>query len=466
MSVRAGGGATGVKSAHFIAIGGQSMSGIASILLDRGWTISGSDLVESDLVRSLRQKGATVHAGHRAGNLGDVDLVVVSSAIHEDNPELTAARERGIPVVHRMDMLLRAVSDKSQIAIAGAHGKTTTTSMVAWTLKEAGTDPTFLVGGEFSSEGTSHSGNGKWAVYETDESDGSFLRAHADVHLATNIDNDHLDYWGTMEALRQAFFGFLDGIRPGGIRVVCFDDPTLREWAEGRPGVQGYGFSDGATWRGVRVERDGWGSRCEVHENGKVRGELRLGVPGRHVMQNALGALAAAVWAGVPVKEALDALATFPGAKRRLQRVGEYAGVTLIDDFAHHPKEIQATLSAVKAALPGRKLVVVFQPHRYSRTRILKDELGDALSSADAVVVTGIYAGPGETAEAGVGSSPVADSVMRHGNCHVSYVEAKEEAMRTAVGMLSPGDVLLTMGAGDVWKLRDLASELLTGRTL
>lgn len=446
---------------HFIAIGGQGMSGVASVLLKRGFRVSGSDLVETDLVLHLRRQGAVIHIGHRRENLEEPDTVVISSAIHEDNPELMAAREKGIPVVHRMDMLLTAVLGKRIIAVAGAHGKTTTTSMISWILLEDGKDPTFFVGGEFAGEGTSHQGTGDIAVFETDESDGSFLKVKGDIHMVTNIDNDHLDYWGSMESLRMGFYEYLDNTQPDGLRIVCQDDPTLRDWAKGKARVETYGFSEGATWRLVDFTPAGWGSAGRLLYKGEEVGKLVIKVPGRHTAQNALGAFVAARLGGVETEIALAHLSTYPGVKRRLERLGEFGGVLLLDDFAHHPREIAATIAAIRETLPGRRLVVAFQPHRYSRTKMLRDDFGSALAKADEVFVLGIYAGPGESPEGGVSSEFIADAVREHGLSNVSWIEDKAMVVGKASSACSPGDVLLTMGAGDVWKMyRDVAKIL------
>lgn len=447
---------------HFIAIGGQGMSGIASVLLKRGFQVSGSDLVETDLVRHLREQGAVVHIGHHRENLEDPDTVVISSAIHDDNPELMAAREKGIPVVHRMDMLLTAVSGQRLLAVAGAHGKTTTTSMISWILLEDGKDPTFFVGGEFAGQGTSHQGDGDFAVFETDESDGSFLKVKGDIHMVTNIDNDHLDHWGSMESLTKGFYDYLDHTKSEGLRVVCQDDPTLREWAKGKAQVETYGFSEGATWRLVDFAPTGWGSRGRVFYRGEEAGELVLKVPGRHTAQNALGAFVAAHMGGVGAERALAHLSTYPGVKRRLQRIGEFGGVLLLDDFAHHPREISATMAAVRETLPGRRLIVAFQPHRYSRTKMLRDDFGSALAGADEVFVLDIYAGPGESPEGGVSSKFIADAVKEHGLTRVSWIEDKATAVEKASCACRPGDILLTMGAGDVWKMHKDVAKLLT----
>jgi len=453
-----------MRTVHFIAIGGQGMSGIARILLSKGYAVSGSDLTASNLTERLEELGARIRIGHRPENLGDPDVVVVSSAIHEGNPELASARERGIPVVHRMDMLLEAIKEKRLVAIAGAHGKTTTTSMTAWILQEAGMDPTYLVGGEFGGEGNAHPGKGDYAVFETDESDGSFLKVHADIALATNVDNDHMDYWGSMHALEQAFHKFLDGTKEGGVAIACSDDFRLRRWAASRPKAQTYSSRGGAVWEGREAELTGWGSRARVFRSGTEVARLELSVPGAHNVQNAVGAIAAASAAGVKPEQAARHLASYPAVRRRLERIGEFAGVLVLDDFAHHPTEIAASLSTVRAAVPGRELTVLFQPHRYSRTRLLKSEFGKALGIAGNVLVTGIYAGPGEEAEAGVSSALISEAVEAAGHRSVKLVEDMYEAAREAARVARAGGVLVTMGAGDVWKTHGAIREALLRR--
>jgi UDP-N-acetylmuramate--alanine ligase len=452
-----------MSNIHFIAIGGQSMSGIARILLSEGHSISGSDMKASKLTEELEKLGARIHIGHRAENLGTPDKVVVSSAIHEDNPELAEARRRGIPVIHRMDMLLQAVSGKYLVAVAGAHGKTTTTSMIAWILVKAGKDPTYLVGGEFGSLGNARPGGGEHAVIETDESDGSFLRCHADVALVTNIDNDHMEFWGSMDALEKAFLDFLDGTRPGGAKIVCVDDERLRKWAERTPEAVTYSVHLPAHWE-IRDPRvSGWRMRGRVFARSREVAFLDLGVIGMHNLANAAGAIAAANACGVSPEEACNHLASFPGAKRRMERIGTYKGVLIVDDFSHHPSEVAAALRVLKSAVSDGRVIVVFQPHRYARTRILKDDFGKALSLADAVFVTGIYAGPGEVTEAGVGSKLVSEAVARTGHRSVRLVEDAAEACREAALSARPGDVVVTMGAGDIWKHHSTIREALLG---
>ena len=453
-----------MRKVHFIAIGGQGMSGIARILLSKGYQVTGSDLKRSGLTEKLEQLGATVHIGHRAENLGDPDVVVVSSAIHDANPELALAKEKAIPIIHRMDMLLEAVTGKRTVAVAGAHGKTTTTSMIAWILEKAGMDPTYLVGGEIGDEGNAHPGSGDWAVFETDESDGSFLKAHPDIAVATNIDDDHLDYWGSVDVLERAFFQFLDGVRAGGAAVVCADDPRLSSWSSGRTHAQTYGFSQGAEWQARDAGTSGWSSSARIFRSGEEVATLHLTVPGHHNVQNAVGAIAAACGAGVKPRVAASLLESFPGVRRRLERVGEIGGVLVLDDFAHHPTEIAASLTAVKRALPGREVTVLFQPHRYSRTRLLCREFGEALSVAAHVVVTGIYAGPGEAVEPGVTAEFISEAVREAGHPSVHLAEELWKAAELAVRLTQKGGVLVTMGAGDIWKVHGAVLEVLRER--
>ncbi|NLA61153.1 MAG: UDP-N-acetylmuramate--L-alanine ligase [Firmicutes bacterium] len=450
-----------MSNVHFIAIGGQSMSGIARILLSQGHSVSGSDVKASNLTEELEKMGARIHIGHRAENLVSPDRVVVSSAIHEDNPELMEAKRRGIPVVHRMDMLLEAVSGKKLVAVAGSHGKTTTTSMIAWILVKAGKDPTYLVGGEFGKLGNARPGGGTYAVIETDESDGSFLKCHADVALVTNIDNDHMEFWGSMDALEKAFFDFLDGTRPGGTRVVCLDDELLRKWAERSPDAVTYSVRFPAVWEVRDASMSGWRMKARVFARSREVAMLDLGLIGMHNLANALGAVAAANACGVSPEEACSHMASFPGAKRRMERIGVHNGVLIVDDFSHHPSEVVAALKVLKSAFPEGRVIVVFQPHRYARTRILKDEFGKALSVADAVFVTGIYAGPGENTELGVGSRLVSEAVARTGHPDVRLIEDAAEACREAALSARPGDVVVTMGAGDVWKHHGAIQEVL-----
>ena len=453
-----------MKNVHFVAIGGQGMSGIARILLRRGYRVSGSDLKESPVTELLRKEGAQIFIGHREENVAGVDLVVLSSAISAENPEVVMARRRGIPLIHRVDMLVSVIEGKRIAAVAGAHGKTTTTAMLAWILMKTGKDPTFLVGGELPQEGNSREGRGRDAVVETDESDGSFLKIHPDLAIVTNIDDDHLDYWGSVEKLEQAFARFLQGVREGGKVVYNADDPRLRKLACGRNNCVGYSLGSNGDFRATGFVPHGWSSSSSILWGDRMLGRLELSVPGRHNVSDALAAFLAArgLYPGED-ESFLEALKSFPGVKRRLQRIGLWDGVLVLDDFAHHPNEIRASLSAVREALPGSKISVVFQPHRYSRTRILKDEFGAAFSQADHLVITSIYAGPGEKAEEGVDASFILTAVESFGKPEALYIPDMYEAAALAAKRVGPGDVLITMGAGDISKTHEILADLLQG---
>jgi len=450
-----------MKRIHFVAIGGQGMSGIARILLEKGFEVTGSDLKPGTTTERLEKLGAKIFIGHRKENIVDPDLVVVSSAINPDNPEVKEAKARGVPVVHRMDMLLTAVGEKRLLAVAGAHGKTTTTSMIAWILEKAGKDPTYLVGGEFTTEGNAHLGSGDVAVVETDESDGSFLKAKPYLSVVTNIDNDHLDYWGSMDALENAFYTFLANTKEH--KVVCAADVKLRNWSESHREAVTYAREDGATWtiRGLSLE--GWGSRSRVFFHGKEVASLKLSVPGMHNVENALGAMAAAYFEGVDPDEASGHLLSFKGAKRRLERIGEFEGVLVLDDFAPHPREIRASLRAIRDALPGHRVLVIYQPHRYSRTKLLQTEFGPAFQEAHTVVMTSIYAGPGEAPEPSIDASLIAEALRRAGHPSVYYIPSMHEGSKVLAGLAREGDVIVTMGAGDIWKTHHDLEEALAG---
>jgi UDP-N-acetylmuramate--alanine ligase len=450
-----------MKRVHFVAIGGQGMSGIATILLNKGIEVSGSDIKPSDVTRRLNDMGARVFIGHDSANIINPDVVVVSSAISEDNPEVVEARKRGIPVIHRMDMLLKAIDGKQIIGIAGAHGKTTTSAMIAWILEQAGKDPTYLIGGDLGHNGNARAGNGPLAVVETDESDGSFLKCHPEVSVVTNIDNDHLDYWGSLESLQGAFYSYLAATKRGGTKIVCNDDPLLREWAVGNPDAISYGVHSDAIWQAMDIRREGWTTKCRVFKQGRYVGSLDLKMPGMYNLQNALGAIAASVCVGVDPENACQNLSTFPGVKRRLQRIGQFGKVLLLDDFAHHPKEIAAVLDTIRGSMPSARVIAVFQPHRYSRTKLLHAEFGRAFSKADVVVVTGIYSGPGEKLDPEVNPGFISESIEKAGHRSVFKVDDIESAATLAAGLCEGDTVLITLGAGDIWKAHDVLTKLL-----
>ncbi|MGB9885541.1 MAG: UDP-N-acetylmuramate--L-alanine ligase [Moorellales bacterium] len=440
------------RKIHFIGIGGSGMSGLAKVALEAGYRVTGSDLKPGEAVAALQALGACVYPGHDAVHLEEnTDLVVYSSAVKPDNPELLEARRRGLEVISRGQFLARLMERYRGIAVAGTHGKTTTTAMIATVLKRAGLDPTVVVGGRLCGEETNAwLGGGEFLVAEADESDGSFLYLRPEVAVVTNVDNDHLDHYGHPQALREAFRRFVQSTVPDGAAVVCSDDPFLASLAEERHAVITYGWSREARLRGERPELGPAGSRCRVYEGPQYLGLLELTVPGRHNLTNALAAVAVARFLGLPFAVAAQALAGYAGVARRFQRLGEAAGRLVIDDYAHHPTEIGATLAAARAL--GRRLVVVFQPHRYSRTQRLYREFGSALAAADVVVVTEIYSA-GEAAIPGVDGRLVAEEVRRHGRTAVYYCTEREKLLPLVEELTRPGDIVLTVGAGDIYQV-------------
>lgn len=441
--------------AHFIGVGGAGMSGIAKVLHDRGRSVSGSDLKDSRYVQVLREAGIPVYVGHAAENLGDPEVVVVSSAIPEHNPELIAARERGIPVWPRARMLAEASDGRRTVAIAGTHGKTTTSSMVATMLAGMGLDPTFLIGGELNDMGANaRCGEGDLYVVEADESDGSFLHLSPHVAVVTNIEADHLDHYADLAEVVESFESFLSRVDPDGCAVVCADDPRAVAAARRacRCRVVTYGRSAEADVRCEALEVDGRGHRFTLVAEGADPVEARLGVPGEHNVVNAAGAVATAVALGLDPGVAAAAVGAFTGVRRRFERIGEAAGVTVVDDYAHHPTEVLATLSAARAVGFGR-VWVVFQPHRYSRTAALGAAFGSAFGDADRLVLMDVY-GAGEAPIPGVSGKTVLDAVLhREPRARVAYFPHRAELGPYVTSRLRPGDLVLTMGAGDVTTL-------------
>jgi UDP-N-acetylmuramate--alanine ligase len=440
---------------HLIGIGGAGMSGIARILLARGGVeVSGSDAKDSRAVLALRALGARVEVGHDAAHVPADATVVVSTAIRDTNPELVAARERGLQVVHRAEALAALTAGRRVAAVAGTHGKTSTTSMLTVALQHCGLDPSFAIGGDLTSSGAgAHHGEGDVFVVEADESDGSFTAFAPAVAVVTNVEPDHLDHHGTEQAYRAVFAPFVDRIVPGGTLVVCADDPGVAELAERaeRHGltVRRYGrtaSADGAVLLAFTPE--GAGARVQAVVAGKEL-TLRLGVPGEHMALNALGAALAALELGAHPECLAAGLAAFDGVRRRFEFRGRAGGVAVYDDYAHHPTEVAATLRAARdVAGSGGRVVVAFQPHLYSRTREFAAAFGRALGAADEVVVLDVY-GAREDPEPGVTGALVADAVpLPPGRVH--YVPRWAEVPAVVAGLARPGDLVLTMGAGDV----------------
>ena len=430
-----------VRRIHFVGIGGVGMSGIAQILVNLGYEVSGSDLKATELTRRLAAAGARVHAGHKASHIRGAEVVVVSSAVSPANPEVAAARRAGVPVVPRGEMLAELARLKKTVTVAGTHGKTTTTAMTAMALRGAGADPTVIVGGQVADLGSNaRVGLGEFLVAEADESDGSFMRLVPLAAVVTNIDDDHLDHYGSMAELKKAFLTHLHGLPFYGAAVLCVDDPGVRSIL---PRVDRrvitYGLKPGAQWRGKVLD----GRRVDVFHKGKRAGTLTLRLWGRHNAQNSLAAVAVSDFLGLSVPKAMAGLSAFRGVGRRMELLGEGAGISFLDDYGHHQTEVAATLEAVRGAYPGRRLVVVFQPHRYSRTKALHRAFGPALRRADLVFVMDIYPA-GEKPIPGVGPRLILDSLKR-ARAFTRPLDLIRE--------LRPGDVVLTLGAGDVWKV-------------
>jgi len=446
------------RRVHFIGIGGIGMSGIAELLVNLGYRVSGSDARRTDLTDRLAQLGITVHVGHAASHVGNADVVVYSSAIRPDNPEMIDARQRHIPVIPRAEMLAELMRLRSGIAVAGAHGKTSTTSMVALVLEQAGLDPTAVIGGKLSAFGSNaRLGRGEWMVVEADESDRSFLRLSPTLAVITNLDREHMDAYGSYADLESAFVEFAGKVPFYGAVIACADDAPLRAILPRltrRTVTYGIDHPE-AQLVATDVVLEGFGSRCRLvlHDahragEGQVLGDLRLQVPGRHSVLNALAAVAVALELDVPFARMAEALAGFRGADRRFQRVGEVNGVVVVDDYGHHPTEIAAVLAAARAAQPTR-IVLAFQPHRFTRTRDLMPEFARTLATADAVVLTDIYPAseapiPGVTIEA------LAAAIRAEHGTPVQVVPDLS-ALPSAVARLSrPGDLVITLGAGSI----------------
>ncbi|MEV0319383.1 UDP-N-acetylmuramate--L-alanine ligase [Streptomyces sp. NPDC050658] len=448
---------TAMDRPHFIGIGGAGMSGIAKILAQRGAKVAGSDARESATAEALRTLGATVHIGHDAAHLAsDASCVVVSSAIRADNPELARATELGIPVVHRSDALASLMEGLRPIAVAGTHGKTTTTSMLAVTLTTLGLDPSYAIGGDLDAPGSNAlHGAGEIFVAEADESDRSFHKYAPEVAIVLNVELDHHANYASMDEIYESFETFAGKIVPGGTLVIAADQPGAVELTKrvrdlGELKVVTYGESEGADLRIHKVTARGLTSEVTVVLGGKFL-TFTVSVPGRHYAHNAVAALAAGIALGIPAHNLASALGSYTGVKRRLQLKGEAAGVQVIDSYAHHPTEMTADLEAMRASAGESRLLVLFQPHLFSRTQELGKEMGQALALADASVVLDIYPAR-EDPIPGITSDLIIDAARAAG-ADVSAAHDKTDAVRAIAGMTRPGDLVLTMGAGDVTDL-------------
>ncbi len=446
---------------HLVAIGGVGMSGIAELLLNLGFEVSGSDLRATKVTDRLARLGAVIHIGHDEEQIAGADVVVYSSAVTEANPEIRAARAARVPVIRRADMLAELMRLKYGIAVAGSHGKTSTTSLVAAVLAGGGLDPTVLVGGRVLATDTNAIlGRGDYLVAEADESDGTFLRLTPTIAVVTNVDHEHVDFYPDMESLRVAFADFLARVPFYGACVLCVDDPEVRALLPRLDRkVITYGLGADADLRAVPVE--GPGNVAAVLVGGRELGEIRLQVPGRHNLVNALAALAVGMELGVPFGQAAEALRNFGGVGRRYEIRGEFGGVEVVDDYGHHPTELAATLAVAREQ--GRRLVVLFQPHRYTRTRRFRKEFADALAVADAVGLLPVYAASEEPI-AEVGSHLIAEEMAAKGLDIVSLLAGPDELATWLDAHVRPGDLLLTTGAGDIGRMVDDICSHLEGR--
>ena len=437
-----------VKHIYFMGIGGIGMSGIAEILLDFGYRVSGSDIKVSNVTERLQKKGAEIYIGQRAENItADIDYAVRSTAIRETNEEYMRVKELGLPVLHRSQMLAKLMEEKKAICVAGAHGKTTTSSMISLAMELAGKDPTIVVGGEIAQIGSNaKSGNGDYLVAEADESDGSFLNLHPWMTVITNVEEDHLDHYQDLDAIRNAFIDFVKLPGESGVAVLNYDCPETRQLAQYAAGkVVSYGMADDAQVRGANVRQEQGESLVDVYQHGQLLGTLRLHVPGMHNISNALAAVAAGLEIGMTFDELAAGLKEFGGARRRFQLLGVVQNIQIIDDYAHHPTEVAATIEAAKGVHDGR-VVAVFQPHRYSRTKFLAEKFAEAFDAADEVVLTDVYAA-GEDLSEGAESDIIAQHMQRP-----AHLVAREQLNKFLQGFVKPGDMVLMMGAGNIWQ--------------
>ena len=450
--------AADIGTIHFVGIGGIGMSGIAEVMHNLGYRVQGSDMAESYVVAGLRAKGIEVFMGQKADNLGEAAVIVTSTAIRRDNPEVVAAYERRIPVVRRAEMLAELMRLKSTVAVAGTHGKTTTTSMVAALLDAGGVDPTVINGGIINSYGSNaRLGASDWMVVEADESDGSFLRLDGTIAVVTNIDPEHLDHYGSFDAVKDAFVQFIENVPFYGAALLCLDHPEVQGIL---PRVRDrrivtYGFSAQADVRGVNVTPIPGGNRFEAivrNRDGTTRSieGIELPMPGRHNVQNALAAIGVALELGIPDETIQQGFAKFGGVKRRFTRVGEAKGAVIIDDYGHHPVEIRAVLAAAREGATGR-VIAVMQPHRYSRLGGLMEEFQQAFNDADMVFVTPVYAA-GEAPVEGVSAQALVDGIRSRGHRSAQTVADAASLAQTLAGIVQPGDQVVCLGAGDITK--------------
>lgn len=442
-----------IRRIHMVGIGGAGMSGIAEVLLNQGYEVSGSDMSDSAVVRHLRDLGAHIAVGHAAENVGDVQVLVKSTAISDENPELIEARRRNIAIIPRAEMLAELMRLRQGIAIAGTHGKTTTTSLTASIFDTAELDPTVIIGGRLNAYGTNaHLGHGEYLIAEADESDGSFLCLLPIINVVTNVDEDHLDHYKTRQGIDDAFVQFMNNVPFYGLNIVCGDDPGVRALlARVKRPVLTYGFAEDNVLRAVPLEC-GVRNNFEVWRNGVKLGQVSLPQPGRHNMLNALAAIGAAMEVDISFEKCAEGLNGFGGVGRRFEFKGEKGGVTVVDDYGHHPAEIAATLATARQVFPGRRIVAAFQPHRFSRTQAHFGEFCKVFDNVDQLLLTEIYAAS-EKPIPGVSGQSLAQGIRQVSTTPVEYYQTLNDLAAALPNVLREGDVLLTLGAGSITRL-------------
>ncbi len=439
---------------HFVGIGGIGMSGIAELLLNLGYKVSGSDLRRSDITDRLQSFGGVIYEGHAAGQIAGADVVVVSSAIDKGNPEVTAALKNAIPVIPRAEMLAELMRLKYSIAVAGAHGKTTTTNLVASVLAGGGLDPTVVVGGKLKGIGSNALlGQGDYIVAEADESDGSFLKYSPAIAVVTNIDREHLDFYKDLDDIKDVFLRFIDRIPFYGLAVLCLDNESVQDLIPRiRKRFITYGTTPQADLQALDLECKGLSSNFKVVYHGKTLGSVELSLPGEHNVSNAMAAIVVGLELGIEFNQIKKALEKVEGVQRRLEVKGNARGVTVLDDYGHHPTEIKTTLAALAQGWPGKRKVVVFQPHRYTRTQALFDDFARSFYLADVLLVMPIYAASEKPIE-GVDSRGLVESIQAHGHKDVSFVADLDAVVDVLDRVVGRGDVVLTLGAGNVYQV-------------
>ncbi|MBU4259459.1 MAG: UDP-N-acetylmuramate--L-alanine ligase [Proteobacteria bacterium] len=451
---------------HFVGIGGIGMSGIAELLLNLGYKVSGSDIRSSDITRRLKRLGGIIFEGHSDEQLSGADVVVTSSAIGADNPEVVAARKASIPLIPRAEMLAELMRLKYSVAVAGAHGKTSTTSIIASVLSKGGLDPTVVIGGKLKGiDSNALLGRGDFIVAEADESDGSFLKMSPTIAVVTNIDREHLDFYEDLNSIKEAFLSFIDRIPFYGLAVLCLDNEPIQDLIPKiKKRFTTYGMSAQADFHARDIVFSTQKSRFDIYHMGDMLGNITLNLPGTHNVYNSLASIAVGIELDIPFDIIKYALETLEGVQRRLEVKGEAGGITIIDDYGHHPTEIKTTLKAVRESWPDRRIIVVFQPHRYTRTKALFNEFTRSFYQSDLLVVLPIYPAGEEKIE-GIDSYSLCEGIRTHGHKEAAFKEDFKEAVSHLKEILEQGDILLTLGAGNVWRIGEEILEELKAKS-